>query len=39
VYIRGKMRGKGRAVGRIRVKDKLGNGVRCQSKWVKFNAH
>jgi hypothetical protein len=37
VYLRGKVRGK-RASGRLRVKDKLGSGVRCQSKWIKFNA-
>jgi hypothetical protein len=36
VYLRGKMRGN-RVGGRLRVKDKLGNGVRCQSRWVKFN--
>ncbi len=37
VYLRGKVRG-GRAGGRLRVKDRLGNGVRCHSKWIKFNA-
>ncbi len=37
VMIRGKA--KGRAVrGRLRVKDRLGRGVRCDSRWVKFSA-
>ncbi len=37
VYIRGKMRG--RVVrGRLRVKDRLKNGTRCRSKWVRFTA-
>lgn len=38
VFMRGKLRGNKRANGRIRVKDKLKSGVRCQSKWVKFSA-
>lgn len=37
VLIRG--RRKGRVVrGRVRVRDRLGNGVRCSSKWIKFSA-
>ena len=37
VLIRGKA--KGRAIrGRLRVKDRLGRGVRCDSRWVKFSA-
>jgi hypothetical protein len=39
VYLRGKVRGGKRAIGRLRVKDKLGSGVRCKSSWVKFNVH
>lgn len=35
VYIRGKMRGNS-VRGRLRVKDKLRNGVRCHSRWVSF---
>ena len=35
VYIRGKMSGKS-VRGRLRVKDKLRNGVRCHSRWVSF---
>lgn len=37
VYIRGTKRGKSLR-GRLRVKDKLKSGVRCNSKWVRFTA-
>jgi len=37
VWFRGKRRGK-RVSGKLRVTDKLGSGVRCNSGWVKFNA-
>ena len=38
VYMRGRATGK-TATGLLRVTDKLNSGVRCKSKWVKFNAH
>lgn len=37
VLFGGRLRGH-RARGRIRVKDRLGNGVRCDSRWVRFSA-
>jgi hypothetical protein len=37
VWFRGKRTGK-RITGKIRITDKLGSGVRCNSGWVKFNA-
>ena len=37
VFIRGEMRGKA-VHGRLRVKDRLKNGVRCGSRWVRFTA-
>jgi hypothetical protein len=37
VWFRGKRTGK-RISGKLRVTDKLGSGVRCNSGWVKFNA-
>jgi hypothetical protein len=37
VLIRGKARGH-TIRGRLRVKDRLGRGVRCDSRWVKFSA-
>jgi len=37
VFIRGKKR-KRVVRGRLRVKDKLNNGTRCSSRWIKFTA-
>jgi hypothetical protein len=37
VRIKGRLRGR-RAKGRVRVSDKLGSGVRCDSHWVRFVA-
>jgi len=37
VFIRGKANRR-LVRGRLRVKDKLNNGVRCQSRWIKFSA-
>jgi len=37
VWFRGQRKGK-RVSGRIRVTDKLGNGAKCNSGWVKFNS-
>jgi hypothetical protein len=37
VYLRGRAQGR-KVRGRLKVKDKLGNGVRCASKWLRFSA-
>jgi hypothetical protein len=37
VYFRGRLTEK-RIRGRVRVTDKLGNGTRCSSRWIGFNA-
>ncbi|MEZ5078848.1 MAG: hypothetical protein R2725_15570 [Solirubrobacterales bacterium] len=37
VWFRGRRKGK-RISGKLRVTDKLGSGVRCNSGWVKFDA-
>lgn len=37
VWFRGQRKGK-RISGKLRVTDKLGSGVRCNSGWVKFSA-
>jgi hypothetical protein len=37
VLLGGRLRGH-TARGRVRVKDHLGNGVRCDSHWVRFSA-
>lgn len=38
VLFGGRLRGRA-ARGRVRVKDRLGSGVRCDSHWVRFLAH
>lgn len=37
VYFRGRL-SEGRIRGKVRLTDKLKRGVRCRSKWIRFNA-